>query len=354
MGEINNSDITFVLQGPVCGMPGRPHDQNITCDSIASIRKYFPSSRIIVSTWVNQPTAHLDYDRLVVSEDPGPTVVGYGKTARNPKINNVNRQIVSTLNGLRRVETKYAVKVRSDIVFNSDVFKIFFEKYPARDSRYVISKKRIVGSSCYAREYYLGLPIAFHPSDFFFFGLLDDLILLWDVPLIEDYKFRRLYFGKSQSIGFPGDSLVPEQIIFLSFVNKIKSMSISHFLGGGRREQDFSKRVIVNNIVTIESEKLGLDVLDRFNKPDSMFDGCFNYSLSRWEELYKKFCDPDFFLYESKGGILKRWFIRFSYFIGFGLRVRYRYYLRKIKHFIRCAIVRSRFRRLFYSSSDLD
>jgi len=52
----------------------------------------------------------LNFDTLVLSHDPGATI----RTQGGLLPNNVNRQIVSTRNGLQKASGKYAVKIRTD------------------------------------------------------------------------------------------------------------------------------------------------------------------------------------------------------------------------------------------------
>ena len=54
MYKIQNKDITIVVQGPV--------DPVNTPKCIASIRKYFKGSKIILSTWEGTDTYGLDFD----------------------------------------------------------------------------------------------------------------------------------------------------------------------------------------------------------------------------------------------------------------------------------------------------
>lgn len=117
---IEGHEITFVVQGPVQIFDGRDQPENATELCISSIRKYFPDSTILLSTWHEQDLSGLDFDELVENEDPGP--LDYG-----PIRGNINRQIVSTRNGLQNVKTKWAAKIRSDHFFQRD--PLFLAQY---------------------------------------------------------------------------------------------------------------------------------------------------------------------------------------------------------------------------------
>ncbi len=93
-------DTTFVVQGAI-GLT--------TANNLASIRYFYPNSKIILSTWPNQSIKDLQFDDLIVNIDPGPV-----KTFENHGLN-TNRQIVSTYSGLKRVQTQKVIKSRTDI-----------------------------------------------------------------------------------------------------------------------------------------------------------------------------------------------------------------------------------------------
>ena len=81
------------------------------------IRKYLPKSKIILSTWDGSNVNGLDYDIVIFNKDPGGSLC----SANDDKIlNNVNREIVSTLAGLKVCKTKYVFKIRSDLIIKSN------------------------------------------------------------------------------------------------------------------------------------------------------------------------------------------------------------------------------------------
>lgn len=124
--DITFEDITFVIQGPVSTTQDKKQyasndgsdakreiPKGLTARAIANIRQHFPGSSIIISTWEGQPAEDLDSELTIYSKDPGPNIVHY--TRKDEAVfENMNRQIVSTSNGLKKVNTKYAVKFRSD------------------------------------------------------------------------------------------------------------------------------------------------------------------------------------------------------------------------------------------------
>ncbi len=127
--KINKSNITFIVQGAV--------EPKKTKKCLKSIRRYFPESRIILSTWKGTDCSDLPYDRLILNEDPG---FAYLDTNNEVKYN-INRMLVSTQSGLKECDTKYAFKVRSDLVFHSDHILRYFDKYPKYLEEFKVCKK---------------------------------------------------------------------------------------------------------------------------------------------------------------------------------------------------------------------
>ena len=171
------SELTFVVQGNI-----RP-DIGVC---MSSIRKYFPESTIIFSTWAGTNIAGVDCDEAVFSIDPRDC--GNVYYPDNPwkasHLNNFNRQLVSSLNGLKLVRTPLAVKWRPDFVLSSDAI---WQKYAAycqqkipRDKKWSMFHERI-GMLCPCNPHTTSL--AYHTCDFIAIGHTNDLVDMYDIPL---------------------------------------------------------------------------------------------------------------------------------------------------------------------------
>jgi len=301
--SINPEDVTFVIQGPLGTIrEERPEHQSaktalrempetVVEQSIHNIREHFPKAKILISTWEGQDASDLNYDSIVFSKDPGSNITRYERD-NSPYRENMNRQIVSTLNGLKRVATKYAVKIRSDNVLHSNKILTLHEQFPARSEECRFLKERIVTSNQWAHEFTSGFPVPFFVSDFFQFGLTEDLIQLWDVPLEEDYLFNEALKGCKQSTEYPWPKLCVEQKLFSRFVSKFHSFELKHKHDVFRGNKQLSDLCIANNLIIIESDALGLEVLDR-TKHTNDLTGRF-YSHLRWQQLYQRYSAPSF------------------------------------------------------------
>ena len=178
---INNNfdrNITFLIQGSI--------DNNFLINEvIKSVRKFYPNSTVLLSTWESSNYKNLNYDQIVLSRD---TDLTYKFYSDSNIINNINRQIITTKNGLNQVRTKYVVKIRSDIILTS--------------SSLLDSFKNLKKISLFGLKNQIILPIdlsrnpskmkmLFHFNDWLIAGVTPDIKKIFDIPLMSlvDLKF---------------------------------------------------------------------------------------------------------------------------------------------------------------------
>ncbi len=254
---ISSKDISVVVQGAV--------DYKNTPKCLASIRKWLPDSEIILSTWENSDVEGLDYDILVLNQDP----MGLYNRANNT-INNVNRQIISTFNGIKKSSKKYILKIRSDLQLKSSKFLIYFDKFPVRISDYSIFKNRIIVSTLFTKrylDYSSKIPVPFHLSDWFQFGEREDIYRLWNIPLAN--QENDIAVNKNIEKCFYNcwinDRYTPEQFIFYNSINnsgKYKNKILfSNMLDLNSTVIGFSEQVIMNNFILKSPKSLDCMVL---------------------------------------------------------------------------------------------
>jgi len=293
--KISNQDITVVVQGPVQVYKDRPQDEGITCRCLGSIRDFLPGARIILSTWPDQNLDGFDYDELVINDDPGPNIVHYYRNGK-PNYQNYNRQIVSTINGLKRVETRYAMKLRSDNFLTGDEFKWLPAKFPQRVDDYKLFEQRVVMVNTFGRNYSKGLKVAFHPSDFFYFGLTRDLVDIWDIPLFQDVEFDPAKLGVVQHPCSP--LYIPDatQELWLKSINKHLERKVvlrhTHDIADGKLEM--SDRILANNTIIASPAEIGVSMPMKFAHLTGTDKWSFRYSFisfKEWQALYRRWCD---------------------------------------------------------------
>ena len=172
--SINPKDLTFVVQGGI---------SELTPICLESVRRFFPQSTIILSTEYERPIQNLDYDILVQNEDVGSFTFKRYDTPNSPQ-DNINRQIISTINGLKQVNTKYTMKIRTDMILTGRRFASYLHDYPNRIDQLRLFNERVIVSEYWTRKRsqifhkidgYQSVPRLFQVSDCFFFGLTEDL-----------------------------------------------------------------------------------------------------------------------------------------------------------------------------------
>lgn len=271
---IDYRKVTFVLQGP----PAVSENINSTKTAISSIKQHYPGSQIIFSTWEGCDSEdEYDVDLLLINTDPGGLRVPCGK-----RLNNVNRQLVSSLNGLRKVKTQYAVKVRSDLIFTSSAF---LNQYPHhklyRDPSFGFSEQWLLSANITSKDPSLTGGIAFHPSDWLTFGLTSDLVRIFSAELISTRDHV-------------GQQLAPEQYIWISYCRNFIPVP-EKVAGWNQEEIELSNRTIANNIIIVNEEDCGIFcATPNYSLPLGK-NGFLNIRHERWQELYNLYVQEVFY-----------------------------------------------------------
>lgn len=98
---------------------------------------------------------------------------------------NGNLQIEAAQAGLKYAKRKYVLRIRSDAIFFDTRFINFYEKnYLKPRGRTAIFEQRVMITNTFTLNPYAMERLPFHWSDWFHFGLLEDVKKLWDIPNI--------------------------------------------------------------------------------------------------------------------------------------------------------------------------
>ncbi len=232
MTSISSREISVIVQGPIDWSISPRYSRPTTVVLTRALRRLFPDSQIIVSTWEGQAVDGLSFDSALFNEDPGPQGVWPSFTP-----NNVNRQIVSTSAALKRVKTKYALKIRTDIVLLNDSFVREYEVLPDISGDRRIFDRPILSNNLTSRDTRAILrrladnPILFHPSDHVHFGLTGDLMKLWDIPL-QKAEDAFHFMDRTQPNRWRAHELsrlAPEQFVLTQALGKKMPRALRHF-----------------------------------------------------------------------------------------------------------------------------
>jgi len=325
-------DIKVVVQGPVHSLHGRSQEIGVTKKSILSIKKYLPGAKIILSTWKGQSLDGLEFDDLIESKDPGFNIRQY-KNDGTPKHYNNNRQIVSTLAVLKKVTTKYAVKLRSDNYLCGNDFVELQSAFTERCSEFKFLTERVVVCNTFTRKYAKGQRVAFHLSDFFYFGLTSDLLSIWDIPLIPDYTPTDKH---PYNLASPNYLIDCTQLFWLSTLAKFNDeIHLSHLLDNTTPKIHQSNICFANNLIVASAKELGLNLGDKFTNKKVRISKkkglCAFLSFGDWEYLYKKYCDNNYNISTPKVDRIALILARFIYITPVYLEV-------KVKAFVKSTL----------------
>lgn len=300
---IQSSDISIIVQGAI--------DIAETPKCLASIRKHLPNAEIILSTWSNEPVEGLDYDVLVLNEPP--LAVLLDNYSSKKIYNNLNRQLLSTQEGLKKVTRKYTLKLRSDLIIDNTNFLKNYDEYPKRIVEYKLFEHKILVPTLLTRYFYNNgknrCKMPFHISDWWFFGLTTDIKKYFEnTPLVEEPDFTN-YFKKEENrdkynpYGKLSHKFAPEQYYALSAFSQgfddIKMLDASDY---SEDLMEKFRKCLLNNFVILDFKQSGI-YLNKysFSKNEKFIGDQYIdlYNPYRFQKDYKEICDNDFVITEK-------------------------------------------------------
>jgi len=252
---MNSSDLTFVIQGPV-------YSKYRSDILVSEIALNFPGSKIIFSTWTDQDVSDIieRVDILILSEDPGGIIAM--DSSQSP--NNVNRQIVSTLAGLKKVSTKYAVKLRSDMTIENDFILKALESRPMKTdvTDFDLTKEYVLVTDVTSINPKINMVLPHHPGDWFYAGLTEDLVNVWDIPLMPNSWFR--YFENNSwpaEIWYETNYLSrfrAESYIWSTFARKSLDFVFENCFDTQDGNIELSENLFASNLMILNMKDLGV------------------------------------------------------------------------------------------------
>ena len=145
-------------------------------------------NNIIVSCWQNNKES-TNCDRVTFVRNVPPESAG---------TDNRNMQIVSSLNGLKKCQSKFSIKTRSDQKFTYDSMMNMYDFYMKNNERALLHqydydkpKNKILVAGIYSN-------LLFSPRDHIFWGNTQDLIDLFDIPLEKNGLIEKIRIPKNR------------------------------------------------------------------------------------------------------------------------------------------------------------
>ena len=279
---VTDQDITVVLQGPV--LPGPAG----TAECLRRTRQVLPRSRYVLSTWRDSPVSSLDVDHVVVSEDPG-GLPGIKRRDGAATPNNVNRQILSTRQGLREAETRYAIKLRTDCSLDHASFLALYARVQEAGNR-----PRIVASSLFTLDPSMFEQLSYHVSDWFQFGDTEALLTYWSGPFMSlqdaTYYERHPHAPHATFMDRRFRSrLAVEQFMAVHYASACGYPVPSYHNDVRTEVVDGYRRCLAEQFIIVDPWDLGL----RFTKYEWAYRSSFQrlncLLFSDWYDLYLKY-----------------------------------------------------------------
>lgn len=282
---ISPEEISVVVQGPILN--------DLTRNTCESIRRYLPGAEIVVSTWKGSDVSGLSCDVLVESKDPGnftfvlPQVMDNGSDLYQM---NINRQILSTANGVKCASRKYVCKLRSDSVFTGIGFLSIYERYnqPISEPYHSLLRHRVVTLSSVNPNRHF--PFCFYLCDWFFFGLKEDVLAIWDIPLVEEGKLvKNTYDGRYHM----KENFGNEQFLWLGFLRKCGGVEIKTGYDLNDKLLNQSQESYANCCIFTTAKQAGIysqKVKNTGYGAPSWKSNAGLYTVTDWKKMYNQYC----------------------------------------------------------------
>ena len=297
---INSKDISVIVQGPI--------NKRETPKCLKSIREFLPDAEIIVSTWNEQDVSGLDYDILVLNDAPESVLIE--KVKHRTIYNNLNRQLLSTQEGLKKANRKYAMKLRSDLILTNNSFLDYFDKFQQRTQKYNLFERKILTAALFTRfnikvnKQGKRQKMPFHISDWWFFGLREDLNKYFlDTPLVKEPEFTN-YFSleenksKETPYGKAMFKFGPEQYFgYECFRRNFNDIYMEDAADYSDELMEKFRVCLVNNFIVLEFEQSGIYLNKYPYSRNEKFSGdqyIDLYNFHRYEVEYKKYCNSNY------------------------------------------------------------
>lgn len=197
---------------------------------------------------------------LIENEDPGSEYINIDRTV----LQNANRQILSTINGLRFAETEFSIKIRSDIkFFNNRIIEVLNENQTLKriTSDYTSSRGFISIVNVTSINPRKRISIPFHYCDWIYMGQTKDLNEIFDISLFQETEWCRWFINHRAMDADTMQSLsryATEAYIILQYVSKKIKLQFDHNFDNVDRNIIISEKVLINNFRIHTLKDLGV------------------------------------------------------------------------------------------------
>ncbi len=297
--SILNSEITFV----VTGVLNKYLKYNcVLC--LKSIRKYFADSKIILSVSNRSDISIVDglYDEVVFNDELFNDSKKYNAYLINASDRpyTINWQQFCVFNGLQKVNTKFAVKIRTDMILENRSFLNRYIKlikeFPKYDDKYHIFSQKVLIPSKITRDARSNPDFPYQVSDLFTFGLASDLLKIWNGRLVSEYDinfFKKKENAKLRNPCHFAHRYTAEQSFVFNLLDSsgIKYSKPKYYCDRNDDTYVFeSEKIIVSNFIVDSFKNLGIKSKFTADRPPFRKFSMMNFD--RFLEIYLINVDP--------------------------------------------------------------
>lgn len=304
---VDSSDVSVLVHGPI--------ENGFTLKCLKSIKKYLPKAQVIISTWKNSDLSKVTKlcDILIVNEDPG--AINFGPGMKN----NTVRMLTTIKSGLEKCDRKYILKMRSDLLLLNDKILKISDKYK-RIEEFKLYKERIITNDIYTFKYQTNSfdrhYFPFQVSDWWHFGLNEDVKTLFDIPIPKEPEFSKYFLLKQNKEKLKSNFIYydtlhwqfpTEQYIHSTCAKKhFPQIKLDNMLDYNETNIEQSEKFIVNNYLIVNKDISGINIQKaQYEKFDWIeFDHIYPfdsvYNTLTYEKDYKKYIDSDYELPDIK------------------------------------------------------
>ena len=250
--KISHKDITILIQGPF--------HTDLTPKAFESVKKLLPDSEIVFSTWEGAELPKLEF---------APETVLYNKCPDGDHFGNFNRQLFSTSEGLKLVKTKYVLKMRSDFALDNLNMIGFYNPDAPRDVK--IFQERLV-AYVWCPKNKKKNPRLFHPGDFFYFGLTDDVKNLFSIDPIQPDENVKIY--PSSELYLWDKFLRSKNLLNYPFEDLFDCS-----------KKDYFNKILADNYVFVSYSEMGIRALKAALKKNNIPTSNTAFKFKHWLKI---------------------------------------------------------------------
>lgn len=162
---------------------------------IHSIRRNFPNSKIVFSTWLDEDLSNIDIDEVFFSMDPSTSIA-----SKEYNVNSaINRHLIASKRGIFNSDSKYSILIRPDIFFKNNKLKYYIEDNISNlDSGKIIC---LAGGTLNEKALFRK-PFPFHICDFIYAGKTSKLKEIFKIPN-ETESEKNIMFLEEKKLKYP-------------------------------------------------------------------------------------------------------------------------------------------------------